>query len=175
MNLALLYRISFIILCLVQKVNPREELDPSIPLPHIQTTVLQFPCFGGHRVHDLSINWAKIPTALCPVLFGSFSSKRGRKNWLWGTEVTIGRTGKLQGYTKKKSSCLKERLQLLPESSETIATKMVGYSRLCRNALAHMLMEVEYHNGHLMIHKNPTLIEKVRGNGTTCMYGMLLL
>ncbi len=160
----------------MQKVNPREELDPSILLPHIQSTMLQFPCFRGYRVHDVSISWAKIPAALCPDLFGRLSSKRRRKNWLWGTEVTVGRIGKLQGYTKKKACCSKERLQLLPEAeAEAIATKMIGYSRLCRNVLAHLLMEIESHNSHLMIHNNPTLIEKVRENGTTYMYGTLLL
>ncbi len=160
----------------MQKVNPGEELDPSILLPHIQSTMLQFPCFQGFRVHDVSVNWAKIPAALYPDLFGCFSSKRRLKNWLWGTEVTVGRTGKLQGYTKKKSCCSQEKLQLLPEAeAETIATKMIGCSRLCRNVLAHLLVEVESHSSHLMIHNNPTWIEKVRENGTTYMYGTLLL
>ncbi len=145
-------------------------------LPHIQFTMLQFLCFRGYKVHDVSINWAKIPAALCPDMFVRFSSKRRRKNWHWGAEVTVGRTGRLQGCIKNKTCCSKERLlqMRLPPEAEATATKMIGCSRLCRKVLANSLVEVEAYNSRLMIHNNPTLMEKVRENGTTYLCGTLL-
>ncbi len=161
--------------CLNAKVNPREELGPSVHIPHIQSTMLQFPCCQGYKVHDVSINWAKIPAAMCPDLFVRFSSNKKCKNWHWGAEVTVGRTGRLQGHTKKKTCHSKKRRQMfLPPESETSVTKMVGCSRLCRNILAHSLVEVEVHNSRLMNHDNPTLMEKVeRMVRTTYMCGTL--
>ncbi len=132
--------------------------------------MLQFPCCRGYKAHDVSINWAKIPAALCPDMFVRFSSKRRRKNWHWGAEVTVGRTGRLQGCTKNKTCCSKERLlhMRLPHEAEATYTarKMIGCSRLCRKVLASSLAEVESYNSRGMIPNNPTLMEKVRENST---------